>query len=363
MSDIVISGYYGLGNSGDEALLKSIVEDLKSINPDISITALSANKKRTKQLCGIKTVHRYNLFAVVNELRKAKLLLSGGGTLIQDATSTKSLLYYLGIIKIAQIFKTKVMLYANGIGPIKDKNVLKVKKVLDKTDIITLRENDSLKEIDRCKISGPVIKITADPAFNLRCADKTRVEELFSQFHIPTDKKIIVVSVREWFLSKEDFKEQMAKSLDEISKLGYHVVFMPMQMSRDYKISVDISDLMKNKATVIDRELEIDEMLAFIGRAEMACGMRLHMLIFASVMNVPMIGIVYDPKVQGFMEYMDQKNYIYLEKFNSEEFTKMVSECNDNLDAIKKDIRKASDKLRIAAQENARYAIKLLEHN
>lgn len=363
MSDIVISGYYGLGNSGDEALLKSIVDDLKSIKPDISITAFSANKKRTNLLYGIKTVNRYNLFAVANELRKAKLLLSGGGTLIQDATSTKSLLYYLGIISLAKLFKTKVMLYANGIGPIKDKNISKVKKVLDKTDIITLRENDSLKEIERCNIKGPVIKITADPAFNLTCADKTRVDELLSQFGIPKDKKIIVVSVREWLYCKEDFSRQMAQSLDNISKFGYHVVFMPMQMSKDFKISVDISSLMKNKASVIDRELAVDEMLALIGHAQMACGMRLHMLIFASVMDVPMVGIVYDPKVQGFMDYMNQKNYIHLERFNSEEFSKMVAECNDNLDAIKKDIKTTSDKLRAAAQENARYAIELLKHN
>lgn len=362
MSDIVISGYYGLGNSGDEALLKSIVDDLKSIEPDITITALSANKKRTNLLYGIKTVNRYNFFAVANELRKAKLLLSGGGTLIQDATSTKSLLYYLGIIKLAKLFKTKVMLYANGIGPIKDKNVSRVKKVLDKTDIITLRENDSLKEIERCKIKGPEIKITADPAFNLDCVDKAKVDKLFSQYNIPNEKKIIVVSVREWLYNKEDFKEQMAKSLDEISKLGYCVVLLPMQMSRDFKISVDIASLMKYDAVVIDKELAVEEMLALIGSAEMACGMRLHLLIFASVMDVPMIGIVYDPKIEGFMQYMNQKNYIHIENFNSEEFTKMFVECKNNLDTIKRDIKTASDKLRIEAQKNARLAIELLKH-
>ena len=363
VSDVIISGYYGLGNSGDEALLKSIVDDLKSVNPDITITALSGNAQLTKKNYGIKTIGRFDLFAILREFRSAKLLISGGGTLIQDATSTKSLLYYLGIIRIAQLFKTKVMLYANGIGPIKDKNIRKVKKVLDKTDVITLRENDSLKEIERCNINGPDIKITADPAFNLRSADKSRVDEILAQFDIPCNKKTIIVSVREWIYNMEDFNEQMAKSLDDISELGYYVVFMPMQMSKDYKISVDISNLMKNKSSVIDRELAVDEMLAVIGRSEMACGMRLHMLIFASVMDVPMVGIVYDPKVRGFMEYMNQKNYVYLEKFNSEEFTKMFSEINDNLYTIKKDIKTASDKLRIAAQKNARYAIELLEHN
>ena len=102
MSDIVISGYYGLGNSGDEALLKSIIENLRKIEPDVTITALSGNVHLTKEQYGVKTINRFNVFSVINELRKAKLLISGGGTLIQDATSTKSLYYYLGIIAAAK---------------------------------------------------------------------------------------------------------------------------------------------------------------------------------------------------------------------------------------------------------------------
>ena len=131
MSDIIISGYYGLGNSGDEALLKSIISDLKSIDPQISITALSGNTALTRRLYGVKTVNRFNLFSVYRQMRKAKLLLSGGGTLIQDATSTKSLLYYLTIIFMAKKMGLKVMLYANGMGPIKEKNIKKVNKVLN----------------------------------------------------------------------------------------------------------------------------------------------------------------------------------------------------------------------------------------
>ena len=167
MSDIIISGYYELGNSGDEALLESIVKDLKSINPDITITALSGDAMQTKARYGIRTVNRFNLFSIIREFRSAKLLLSGGGTLIQDATSTKSLVYYLGIISLAKKMGLKTMLYANGMGPIKDKNIKKVNRVLEKTDLITLRENVSLEEIKRCKITTPKVMVTADPALIL----------------------------------------------------------------------------------------------------------------------------------------------------------------------------------------------------
>ena len=82
MSDVVISGYYGLGNSGDEALLRSIVDDLRKISPDITITALSGDASLTNKMYGIKTINRFNPFSIIREFRSAKLLLSGGGTLI-----------------------------------------------------------------------------------------------------------------------------------------------------------------------------------------------------------------------------------------------------------------------------------------
>lgn len=358
MSDIVISGYYGLGNSGDEALLKSIVEDLRSINPRITITALSADKKSTNKSYNIKTINRYNLFSYIKEIKRAKLLISGGGTLIQDATSTKSLLYYLLIIKIAKMFNTKVMLYANGMGPIKESNRKIVKKVLDGVELITLRETDSLIEIKNCNIQGPQIKITADPAFNLKCADNKKV---FTELNIPEDKKIIVVSVREWAKNKENFETEMANALDVLCKKGYYPVLMPMQKECDLSISKRVLANMKNKATVIEKEISVEEMLYLIGKSTIACGMRLHMLIFASVMNIPMVGIVYDPKVKGFMKYMKQENYVELEKFSSDYFVKIILNCIDNIDKIKEEIKETSDALRVLAKTNAQYAIELLE--
>ena len=196
MSDIIISGYYGLGNSGDEALLESIVADLRSINPDITITALSGDAKLTEKTYGIKTVNRFNLFAILREMKSAKLLLSGGGTLIQDATSTKSLLYYLGIISLAKRMGLKTMLYANGMGPIKDRNVKKVKRVLNKTDLITLRENISLEEIDRCEVTSPKVIVTADPAFNLKASPVSRALKIFEECSIPKARCCVGKGVR-----------------------------------------------------------------------------------------------------------------------------------------------------------------------
>lgn len=360
MSDIIISGYYGLGNSGDEALLKSIISDLKSIDPQISITALSGNTALTRRLYGVKTVNRFNLFSVYRQMRKAKLLLSGGGTLIQDATSTKSLLYYLTIIFMAKKMGLKVMLYANGMGPIKEKNIKKVNKVLNMVDLITLRENVSLEEIERCDVKKPRVMVTADPAFNLQSATNERAEEILSEFSVDKDAKLIAVSVRECANLPEDFAQEMASCLDAIAKKGYMPVFIPMQKSADLAISLSIAGKMKEQSRVIDCDLSIADMLAIIGKCSIVCGMRLHMLIFASVMNVPMAGIAYDPKIRGFMEYMNQKTYVELDEFEKEKFIEMALSAIENADEMKKRLAEQSVPLRRKARENAALAIELL---
>ena len=360
MSDIIISGYYGLGNSGDEALLKSIISDIKSINPDITITALSGNAKLTEKLYGIKTISRTNPFLILREFRKAKLLLSGGGTLIQDATSTKSLIYYLGLISLAKKMGMKVMLYANGMGPIKDKNIKRVHKVLNEVELITLRENTSLDEIKRCSITNPRVVITADPAFNLVPSPMQSADKILKEYGINEEEKIVAVSVRECSGIGENFEEELANALDVIAQMGYFPVFIPMQMKTDLDISLRVAAKMKENSKIIDCELSVSDMLSIIGRCSIACGMRLHMLIFASVMNVPMAGIAYDPKIKGFMEYMNQKNYIELEKFEGEKFAKILKTVLNNREKLREELQKDSVPLREKAKKNAYLALELI---
>ena len=121
--DILISGFYGFNNSGDDAVLLGIIASLQKEIPGFSMSVLSNNAKATKRQFNVKAISRNNIFKILIEMKKAKVFISGGGSLIQDVTSTRSLLYYLGLIWLAKKCGLKVMLYANGIGPVNiDKN-------------------------------------------------------------------------------------------------------------------------------------------------------------------------------------------------------------------------------------------------
>ena len=116
--NILVSGYYGFSNAGDDAILQSIHDGIMSVGEDISVTVLSNDPEQTAQRYGLDAVPRFSLSQVWNAMKECDLLLSGGGSLLQDRTSTRSLLYYLSLIHLAKRMGKKVALYANGIGPV-----------------------------------------------------------------------------------------------------------------------------------------------------------------------------------------------------------------------------------------------------
>ena len=115
---IVLSGYYGFDNIGDEAVLFSIITALRKEIKDVHITVLSNNPDKTKALYGVESVNRWDIKAVARSIKESDLLISGGGSLLQDVTSSKTIPYYLAIVKIAQFYKKKVVFYSQGIGPV-----------------------------------------------------------------------------------------------------------------------------------------------------------------------------------------------------------------------------------------------------
>ena len=116
---IVISGYYGCGNIGDEAVLRGILAGLDELGVEAEITVLSSDPVRTEsEHPGTRSIHRFNPLAVVRSIRSADLVVSGGGSLLQDITSARSARYYLGILRLAQILGRRTMLCAQGIGPL-----------------------------------------------------------------------------------------------------------------------------------------------------------------------------------------------------------------------------------------------------
>ncbi|WP_373598489.1 polysaccharide pyruvyl transferase CsaB [Paraclostridium bifermentans] len=349
---ILISGYYGFDNSGDEAILKSIISDLREINSKIDIVVLSNDIEYTERRYKVKAVDRWNIFRIYKELKNCDGLISGGGSLLQDVTSLRSIIYYTSIIRIAKVLKIPTFIYAQGIGPInKSSSKKRVKKALDKVDYITLRDKESLELLRYIGVNKDV-DIVPDPVMGLNI-DDIHISKLDLD-------EYITVSVRTWKNSNIDFAKKIAKACDEISLLNKKIVFVPMQGKNDYNESCKIVDFMEQDAIVADYNMTIEEKIMLIKNSKLMIGMRLHSLIFAAISNTPMIGISYDPKVESFLKLINQKCIGRVdEDWKYEELLELSKYVFKNETSIKKDLEIYSNKLKNDSKETARRAINI----
>lgn len=363
MQRVLVSGYYGFGNAGDEAILMAIVDSLKKLKSDIEITALSADPQKTKEYYGINAVQRTSPLAIIREISKADLVISGGGGLLQDVTSNRSIPYYLFILYLAKKMNKKVMFYANGVGPVlREINKSMIKRVGNMMDLITVRDEQSRKELENLGVSKPPIIVTADPAFVLKPISDEEGAELLKRLNINlcSERMKVGVSIRPWNLNKN--REIIAKACDYLIKgRDSEVIFIPMQHPKDYYESLEIVKLMKEEAKVIAEPLSPREILWLCGKMDLIFGMRLHALIFGAMMEVPLVGLVYDPKVEHFLQRIEQPSAGKPGDLDLVGLCNLLEEAISDAAKSQKQLQKKKEELTVLANENAKLAIKLLE--
>ena len=357
-NDCLISGYYGYRNSGDDALLQAMIATLRELNPNIFITVLSQNPDETAKTYGVNAIYRFDFWEINKILKCTKLLLSGGGSLIQDITSQKSLLYYLWIIKRAICGGAHVMLYANGIGPIiRPSNRKRVAKLLRRVDCITLRDQNSREVLAELGISD--VTVTADPAFYLKSASE--VPAALNACGIESDQKYCVISVRPWKLNDPEFERKIAEICKYAQeKYGISPLFLPMQPTTDLQICENILNQLDGNGNILTENLPIEQILAIISRAEFIVGMRLHTLIYAASMAVPVVGLVYDPKVGAFMYDMQQSYKSDVADINVAAICRYVDEIVKSRSEISEKLSIISANAKKNAKRTAEIAVEML---
>lgn len=361
MYDILISGYYGFENSGDDAILMAILDNLRSCKPDVKILVLSKKPEETKRIYGVDTADRFNFGEVIKAMKSSKLFLTGGGNLIQDETSTRSLMYYLTTIYLAKKLGLKVMLYSNGIGTVNKKfNRMITSRIINKADVITLREETSLQEIKSLKVTNPRVLVTADPAFTLQPCSEDEAASILATEGIKKDKPLVGISLRKW-KNLQNYIKQTAAAADYMVE-KYHVqpVLIPMHYPHDMDICHQVASMMKHKPDIIKNKYTVPQTLGIIKNMNMVIGMRLHALIYGVSLEVPVIGLIYDPKVEGFMEYANQPSAGHVENLDYDRLIQTIDEVWNNKEQIKEQLKTAKQLFVEKALQNAEVAIKLL---
>ena len=362
MSRIVVSGYYGSKNAGDEAMLAAMLEVLGDLDPKLHITVISANPEDTAKRHGVEAVSWLDGLGIWRALRHADLLLSGGGSLLQNVTSRRSLYYYMAIIFMAMLAGVRVMLYAQGIGPIRGHLPRRIMRWIgNRVDHITVRDVGSLDELRDMGITKPPIECTADPVLAIHPVDKALGRAIFHAYHADGAKPVVGISVRDW-QGWTHYKEVIAEVSDQIVReFSARVVFLPMQFPEDVKAAESVAALTKEPCTVLQDEYTTTEFLSLVGNMDLMLGIRLHALIFAGVMGVPMIGISYDPKIDRFLDSIGEKPVGRLQDITVDELMTEVHRKWQAKQSFREQNAKLLAQLREKACRNAEIALSLIE--
>lgn len=308
MKRILISGYYGYDNIGDEAILHGITRSLKEEGAargiDLCLTVLSANPEKTAAALNVEAVPRMDIMAILRAISRSDLFLSGGGGLLQDATGRGlSIFYYLALVLLARLFGKPVVIYAQGIGPVRRLlNKRLVRFALNRATLVTVRDEGSAKLLMDLGVRRPPVHVTADPAFLLAPADNPSPALSDFLLQLPADNPVIGVSVRPWH-GRKTYLNALAEALNCLAaEFSATVVLVPMHHEDDLPVCHELAERLRDKPLILTENLAPPEMLLLFSHFSMVLAMRLHALIFAAMAGIPLLGIGYDPKVDAFLK-------------------------------------------------------------
>lgn len=306
MKKILISGYYGFDNFGDEAILGVLINHLRGND----IIVLSSNPEKTGRTHNVNSLNSFNPKLIVERLPKFDMLISGGGSLLQNVTSNKSLFYYCGLINIMASLKKDVVIFAQGIGPVKGFwGKLIVKSALKKCKYISVRD---VKSQELLKSWGIESNLVCDPIFDL---------------NLPTPKRTrkVGIQLRKFASLTDELFDEIIKQV-ALKFSDREIELICFQDSEDEGISkVFLNKLKKKNPTInanIIKNLTNKEVIEKVSEYDYLIGMRFHACLLGLKYGIKTLAISYDPKVETLAKnanipylVMDSKKNDYKKAF------------------------------------------------
>lgn len=296
MKNILIFGYFGCGNLGDEANLGQLIKLLREIEAENKITVISAAPDRTSATFNVAAVGKFDLFGIVKALSEADLLLGNGGSYFQDLTSKRSLLYYSALILMAKLLKVRVFLYGQGIGPLRSGiGKFIAGRVLAMADLITVRDRLSIVALAELNVRRPEIHFTAEPLLASNGVGASSVKEYWEQRKTGKRLKLGLI-IRDYQFIKKSLWDQLLDCLSRDSNV--ETCLIPVQTAKDGELLQEFSAIYG--LTILNTDEGWERLQQIVGGLDLLVSARLHGLVAGVLQGVPCYGLAADPKVEGF---------------------------------------------------------------
>gem|GEM_PF-567629 len=340
MKHYIVCGNYGAGNIGDEAILAGILKDIEEIAPGSNVTIMSGNMQETKELH--KNTHSLQLDSVMfipagprsfirfftqglykktwKALREADVCIIGGGGLFTDFNGWKAPWIWFKQALAAHIFQNKIILYANSVGPLHGKLACFLTKTVGNwADYITVRDAASVDALKKIGVKKS-IEITADPALNLYeiYKGKLRSNEGGDDEVITSSmeqKKYAVVSLRHLNRTNKLYEKSVVKFIQHLITQEEYIVYLKPfgggdVSDKEYMNKLIAQNNLDTNAVQVHENCSLEGTLDFLKNADFMLGMRLHSLIFSSIVKTPFIGLSYTDKVKNFVKTLNLEDFV-----------------------------------------------------
>ncbi len=339
--NLFLVGYYGYDNLGDEILLSGLLSLIRK-DRSMNCKVLTYSAEKTEKAHNVKAISRSKNLSLLKHIYKSDAVVVGGGSILQDVTTSRSLYYYLSILFFAKFLRKKVYMIGNGIGPIKKSlNQKLVSLLIPKVDGIIARDKASYQEF--IKYGAKRIENGVDLAYNLNF-DKYVASDVGN-----SDQKSVLLSLRPWKNLDKTF-QTIHKTIEYLNSLGYMVYLLPMKHPEDTEICKKIMASFDN-ANLDIIENNHESVINHISGAKFLIGMRLHSLIISAIMNKPFIGISYDPKVDSFVSQVLDKDALNTEEITFESLKTEIDDLIENYDKVKQTICQSTLKNKVIAEK------------
>ncbi len=322
---ILVAGYYGYGNLGDEAILASVLANVRRLRPDSRFTVLSGDPESTARRHQVAAFFLEDFECRVKAVRESDLVILGGGGLFQDhwpvdvrtlfSSAARGLALYAEIPLLAAMFGRPCALYAVGIGPLSSPTGRWLTRVAcSVASVVTVRDGPSRRLLEESGLRGeegmawPLV--TADPAFSLVGTHGAEADRWLDRLGVPNGRPLIGVNVRPWDRKCDParWQEACARALDAIvTESGAHVLFLPFQdrgaHADDVQAARAVVRRMRTQGQAWVSPVVRDPSLArgLLARCQKALVMRYHAALFGLQAGVPVVALAYDPKVEALM--------------------------------------------------------------
>ena len=297
---VLLCGYYGFGNMGDDVLLTRSITQARQKYPALPVCALTAAPYSCRRKFGIRCVSRNSFPDVLREINKSEVVVFGGGTLLQNGTSRRSLWYYLFVLRIAEARGKRVELWGNGVEKIRGRISRRVAAdALSKCAFLGLRDRDSVREV--CSLvaefgkKAPHILLESDLAAKAFEESDTSEKYALKRFGISDRERFVAIALR-GRESRENMQE-MLDFLEALSAEKIKLVFVVMYPDEDLKKT---RKMCESLGGILAYPLGAADIQAIMKRCCLVCSMRYHALVFAHSVGTPFIGFGDGEKIRRF---------------------------------------------------------------